>query len=176
MQMVDKKLQDIQKEHAEKQKQTEQTLSHTMEKTIETKLEAISGTVGTQVTKQLMEVFQHYSIPNQHRAQTWSKQKTPTRITQDSTPDWRSRDVAWETRRTNVDNVEYSLIEESKKEEHERSFEKGSSSRIEFLDKDKTTNTTNEILQALNEIETGSTNKHQNHDKILRCEETIYRK
>ena len=175
MQMVDKKLQDIQKEQAEKQKQTEKTLSHTMEKTIEKRLEAISGTVATQVTKQLMEVFQHYTIPNQQRTQTWSKQKTPTRITQDSTPDWRSRDVAWETRLTNVDNVEYSPIEESKKEEHERFFEKGSFGRIEFRDKDKKTNTTNEILQALNEIETGSTNKHQNHDKILRCEEIRYK-
>ena len=122
-----------------------------------------------------MEVLQHYTIPLQHGAQTWTKQKTPTRITQELSPDWRSRDLPWETRRIDIEDVGDSIIEETKKDDRDLSTGKSFSSRMECSSKENTVNTTKEILQALNEIETGDKNKHQNHDKNSRCKEPIYR-
>ena len=68
-----------------------------MEQTTEKKIEAISCTVATQVATQLTEVIQHYAFPIQN-GQKQTNQQTPTKNTQECTPEWKATNIPWEMR------------------------------------------------------------------------------
>ena len=99
-------------------------------------------------------------------SQTLANQRKSTKVTQESSPECKSKNVLWETRCSETKTNEQTPQVEYKEYSRQSSGGNWLSRERELHSQENNTNTTDELLLALSEIETEETNTHPKHDKF----------
>ena len=168
LQEIDTKFQKAINEQTIRHENTEKRLESAMHEQVETRLEKMSNTLATQVAAQILEVFKQQTGTNTYGQYVQRPNITRTElITQEMSPE-----ISLFRRNTSqITRDEYKMGHEERTENvQQNSIQKNVDQKINDYEQHYLkTDTTTDLLKALNEIDTKETERHSHHDVTKEC-------
>ena len=165
---IDTKFQQATNEQKIRQENTEKRLESEMHKHVETRLEKMSNTLATQVAEQILEVLKQQTGTNSYGQYVQRPNIMRTElITQEMSPE-----ISPFKRNTSQITRDEHKMEYEERNEYVRpnSIRKNGDQKIKDHEQHYLrTDTTTDLLKALNEIDTKETERHSHHDATKEC-------